>query len=150
MAEGIFADLIHQKQLQHRFSFDSAGTANYHIGDSPDSRMQETAQKHGIELVSKARQLSISDFEKFDYILAMDQSNYNNIINLKERSNVQKEPQIYLMRAFDLEEHQNKEVPDPYYGGMDGFDEVYQILKRSCENFLDKLLQQQDDINTKH
>ena len=150
MAEGIFADLIHQKQLQHRFSFDSAGTANYHIGDSPDSRMQETAQKHGIELVSKARQLSISDFEKFDYILAMDQSNYNNIINLKERSNTQKEPQIYLMRAFDLEEHQNKEVPDPYYGGMDGFDEVYQILKRSCENFLDKLLQQQDDINTKH
>lgn len=149
MAEGVFADLIHQKQLQHRFSFDSAGTSNYHIGDLPDSRMRETAQKHGIELTSKARQVAVSDFDEFDYILAMDQSNYNNIINLQKRSNSQKEPKIYLMRNFDVQEHQGKDIPDPYYGGIDGFEEVYQILKRSCENFLIELLQQQDN-NTKN
>lgn len=134
MAEGVFIDLLEQKNLNDQIYCESAGTAAYHSGELPDSRMRDTARKHGIELTSRARQVEESDLNEFDYVLAMDQSNYRNIMALTNQPDKVK-AKVMLMRAFDPED-KDGEVPDPYYGGIDGFENVYQILKRSNENFL--------------
>jgi protein-tyrosine phosphatase len=81
MAEGIFKKLVDENKLNNKITCDSAGTSDYHIGELPDYRMQQTAQKHGIELTHKARQLSKKDFSTFDYIIAMDESNFTHIKN---------------------------------------------------------------------
>ncbi len=133
MAEGIFQQMTKAENLP--YDCDSAGTSNYHIGELPDERMRKTARTHEIELTHRARQISKEDFDKFDYIIAMDKSNYQNILNLKSRVNNAAEPKIMLMRSFD-QDKADLEVPDPYYGGIDGFEQVYQILYRSNENFI--------------
>ncbi|MEO1655619.1 MAG: low molecular weight protein-tyrosine-phosphatase, partial [Bacteroidota bacterium] len=119
MAEGIFKQMVNELGLD--IICDSAGTSSYHIGELPDERMRLTAKNHGIDLTHRARQLAQDDFDKFQYILAMDQSNYQNIMNLKIRVSSQAEPTIKLIRDFDP--HQgNKQVPDPYYGDQEDFE----------------------------
>lgn len=139
MAEGVFKDLLEKKSLTGDIYCESAGTAAYHEGELPDSRMRDTARQHSIELISRARQIIPEDLEEFDYILAMDKSNYRNIMRLAKQPGNTK-AQVIMMRDFDPED-KGGEVPDPYYGGSDGFENVYQILKRSNENFLDFLTQ---------
>jgi protein-tyrosine phosphatase len=134
MAEGIFIDLIEKSGLSKSVEIDSAGTASYHIGELPDHRMRDTARKNGIELVRTARQFVASDFSEFDYILAMDSSNLNDMLSLKPDG--QTKAQVFLMREFD-ELEKGASVPDPYYGGLNGFDEVYDILLRSNTAFLE-------------
>lgn len=133
MAEGIFAKLSKESPLE--ISYDSAGTSAYHIGELPDERMRETASEKGIQLTHRARQIVREDFDKFDYIIAMDKSNYENILNYKNRINKASETTIMLMRSFDSEK-ENLEVPDPYYGGSNDFERVYQILWRCNQNFI--------------
>jgi protein-tyrosine phosphatase len=112
---------------------DSCGTANYHIGDSPDSRTIENARKNGVVIEHCGRQFSANDLQNFDFILAMDNSNYQNILRLlKDKSHT---PKVKLMREFDTV-NKGGEVPDPYYGGEKHFQEVFEILDRSTENFL--------------
>lgn len=137
MAEGIFKQMVNEQGLD--YICDSAGTSSYHIGELPDERMRLTAQNHGIELTHRARQLAQDDFDKFHYILAMDQSNYQNILSLKNRVSNQAEPKIMLIRDFDPNKG-NRQVPDPYYGNQDDFEEVYQILSRANHQFLEHLL----------
>ncbi|OJJ22985.1 protein tyrosine phosphatase [marine bacterium AO1-C] len=134
MAEGVFQDLLEQNNLTDQISCDSAGTGAYHVGELADHRMRDTAKQHNLELTSRARQVTEEDLHEFDYVLAMDKSNYRNIMRLTNDPNSIK-AQVMLMRDFD-ELDQGGEVPDPYYGGIDGFENVYQILKRSNEKFL--------------
>ena len=122
--------------LQDYFYIDSAGTAAYHVGESANSKSQATANKHGVHLPSKARKFEYADFEDFDLILAMDSENYRNIKNLDRKD--QFFDKIKMMREFDPEPGDG-EVPDPYYGGLQGFENVFQVLNRSCNALLDEL-----------
>ncbi len=135
-AEGLLLHEAKERNIENYFYIDSAGTAAYHIGEPANSKSQATANKYGVHLPSKARQLDERDLEEFDLILAMDSENYKNI-NALDRNN-QFSDKIRMMREFDPSPD-NSEVPDPYYGGMDGFEHVYKILKRSCTALLDEL-----------
>lgn len=132
LAEAIFDAKVKSKGLEGTFSSDSAGTANYHIGSAPDPRSVEVAKKHGIPINHKGRQISMQDSKEFDYILAMDASNFRNIIHALG----EKPEGLYLMRDFDPE-NKGADVPDPYYGGQNGFEDVYQMLDRSIDELID-------------
>lgn len=134
-AEGVFQHLINDRGLENYFEIDSAGTSAYHVGQSANSKSQRTAQKHGITLHSKARQFESSDLDYYDLILAMDNENFRNVQHM---ANGNQENKIGRMRDFDPQPGDG-EVPDPYYGGPEGFENVFQIVKRSCENLLDEL-----------
>lgn len=135
MAEAIFAHLVKQKGLDNEILADSAGTASYHIGNQPDHRTISCLQKNSIFVNHKARQFIANDFNEFDYILPMDRENLEAILSL----NMHSKEGIILMRHFDPID-KNAEVPDPYYGGLDGFDLIFEILMRSSENLLEHLI----------
>ncbi|MGK7396206.1 MAG: low molecular weight protein-tyrosine-phosphatase [Candidatus Cyclobacteriaceae bacterium M3_2C_046] len=139
LAEAIFIKQIKERGWEKKFRVDSAGTSNYHIGDEPDQRTFEVAEKNGLTLDHLGRQIKIEDFRDYDYILAMDQSNYDDIMSYKAyvAKGIQL-PEIHLMRKFENDGSQ-KDVPDPYFGGSRGFQEVYDILERTIANFLDYL-----------
>lgn len=138
LAEGIMSHRITEAGLADKIEVDSCGTSNYHIGDKPDVRTRTNAKKNGISLNHLGRQLTEMDLEEFDFILAMDRSNHQNIMRLKNASkHISK---IKLMREFDPA--QGDEVPDPYYGGEQGFQEVFEILDRSVEGFISHLRSQ--------
>tara|TARA_B100000989_G_C19487974_1_gene448391 strand:- start:346 stop:813 length:468 start_codon:yes stop_codon:yes gene_type:complete len=134
LAEAIFNQKIAEKGLNHAFKADSAGTGHWHIGENPDPRTIAIARKNNVPIQHTGRQFS-SDDSAFDYILAMDGNNLTNILSLMETPH----EGLFLMRYFD---HEQKEadVPDPYYGGDDGFQKVYDILDRSCERFIEFLV----------
>jgi protein-tyrosine phosphatase len=135
MAEGIFKHKIKQLGLQSSIKSDSAGTAAYHVGEQPDPRTIQTLNKHNIEFRHAARQARTTDADKFDFIMAMDNQNY---LDLKDilPSDFQG---LYKMRDFDADDP-GADVPDPYYGGSAGFDNVYQMLDRSIERFITEKL----------
>jgi protein-tyrosine phosphatase len=133
LAEAIFKEKVKKAGLEKWIEADSCGTSNYHIGGSPDPRTIANATKNGITIDHCGRQLCIDDLETFDFILAMDKSNYKNILAITE--NHAHKQKVMLMREFDPIE-KGGEVPDPYYGGEQGFQHVYDILDRSMENFL--------------
>lgn len=135
LAEGLFLKHIKENNLESQISCDSAGTAGYHIGELADPRTRKNAESHGVKLIHKARQFSTKDFENFDYILLMDDSNLNNVEYLK-KDNVKSK--IFKMRFFD-HDFKDHDVPDPYYLGEEGFENVYNILDRSTLNFLEFL-----------
>ena len=119
------------------YEIDSAGTAAYHVGNLADPRMRATASKHGIEITSRAREFVAEDFNDFDYILVMDDSNYRNVLSLA--SSKEDEQKVFKLRYFDDEIYKNEDVPDPYYGGDAGFENVYQMVMRSCKNLKEYL-----------
>ena len=125
--------LIEQAGLSDRIICDSAGTSDYHIGSSPDPRMTEAARNRKIKLLGKARQFQPSDFEAFNLILAMDRENYQDILALDPDGKYQ--DKLHLICDFAAH-HQEKEVPDPYYGGREGFDNVIDLLLDACEGLL--------------
>jgi len=135
LAEAIFKEKVRKKGLESEFQSDSCGTSNYHIGDWPDDRTVKSANKNGIPINHLGRQLKKSDFEDFDLILAMDGSNYLNILRLGDESAKSK---VKLMRDFDPKG--KGDVPDPYYGTEKDFDEVFEILDRSIENLINQLV----------
>ncbi len=122
---------------------DSAGTAAYHIGSLPDKRMRQVASERGLTLTHTARQLSADDFEKFHYIMAMDESNFEDIRNESYQSTGQylADHRLYLYRLFDAERGGAKIVPDPYFGEMADFIDTYNIVERSGAQFLDYLIE---------
>lgn len=137
MAEGIFKELVREKGLSNRFQIDSAGTGAYHAGELPDPRMRSTAASHGLKLTSRARQLRAEDFTTFDLIIAMDRSNFNNIRAEAVKASVaEADFELRMMREFD-DSADHEDVPDPYYGGDSSFEDVYQMLKRSCNRLLE-------------
>lgn len=132
--------LIEQRGLQDRIVCDSAGTSSYHIGSPPDRRMAAAAKKRGITLQGSARQFTRSDFETFDLILAIDEDNYRNILALDSKGTYQSK--VKLMCDF-CRTHGDREVPDPYYGGPEGFNYVIDLLRDACEGLLEYVLETQ-------
>ena len=135
LAQGVFQDLVNQKKLEQKIIVSSAGTGGWHIGDLPDERMRRTAQSKGIQLESRARQFQSADFNRFNLILAMDHSNLARLKKIAP-SNLPSE-KLMLFRSFDPECNGDQDVPDPYYGGAKGFEEVYSMVKRTCPPLLD-------------
>ena len=137
-AEAIFIDLVKKKGLNDNFLVDSAGTGSWHIGKKADKRMRIAAKKRGVEILSKARQINTKDFEKFNYIIAMDDSNFRNIQDLKNRTSSTDFASIKKIQNF-RSVFNEQEVPDPYFGGDDGFDYVLDILEDSVNSFLESI-----------
>ncbi|MEQ8904753.1 low molecular weight protein-tyrosine-phosphatase [Ekhidna sp.] len=131
LAEAIFKKKLQKEGLINKIEADSAGTANYHVGENPDPRTIEIAAKHGVFFTHKGQQFKKNHVVEFDYLVAMDESNIQNmVLELGE-----KPEKLLLMRNFDPY-GKGEDVPDPWYGGMNGFENVYQILDRSLDNFL--------------
>ena len=137
-AEAIFINLINKKGLNDSFIVDSAGTGSWHIGKKADTRMRVAAQKRGLKILSRARQINAEDFEKFNYIITMDDSNFENIIDLKSRKSLSNFSSINKIQNF-RSVFEDREVPDPYFGGNEGFDNVLDILEDSVSGFLDTI-----------
>lgn len=135
-AEGIFRAMADKAGLRDRFVIDSAGTGAYHVGESPDWRTQRCSELHGIPLPFAARQFTVRDFDEFDYILAMDHSNFRDICELA-RSDADR-AKVSLLRAHDPSADALS-VPDPYYGTGDGFERVFQICWAACAGLFAKL-----------
>lgn len=135
LAEGLFLHKVQQAGLEGQFHIDSCGTGGWHVGNLPDPRSREVAALHNITLPSRARKLDASDFAEYDYILAMDRDNKQDL-ELAARNAPDAKAQIFLMREFD-QEGKGEDVPDPYYGGTNGFHDVYAMLDRSTEGLLD-------------
>lgn len=132
LAEGIL-----QAKLPKNYIVDSAGTANYHVGTAPDKRSVVTAKKFGVDISQqKCRQISKSDFENFDYIYVMDVSNYKNVLAIAPNEEAKQKVKIILN---ELHPDKNLEVPDPYYGDMQGFEDVYKMLDEVCEVIASKI-----------
>ncbi|MEP3438755.1 MAG: low molecular weight protein-tyrosine-phosphatase [Hoeflea sp.] len=128
LAEGIFRHSLAGAGLSGLVTVDSAGTGNWHQGDAPDPRSVETAQSHGIDIsAQRARQVTLEDFDRFDLIVAMDRSNE---ATLRARAPLAKQAGIVLFLDHSL--NHRADIPDPYYGGADGFEDVYQLLREGC------------------
>lgn len=132
LAEGIM-----RSKLPNDFYIDSAGTGGWHAGELPDKRSIAIAKKYGIDLTNqRARQFHKNDFEAFDCIYVMDMSNYKNVLALAPNERAKAKVKLILNEIFPNE---NVEVPDPYYGGEDGFEQVYQMLDNACTRVAEKL-----------
>ncbi|MBD0403619.1 low molecular weight protein-tyrosine-phosphatase [Flammeovirga sp. EKP202] len=138
LADGLMHHKIAERKLDRFFEIDSAGTYAGHAGERADSRMRSTAQKHGVELASIARQFLAEDLDHFDYVIVMDDSNYTNVTRLAT-DDVQLS-KVSKLRSFD-NQTSNKDVDDPYYGGISGFENCYQVVSESVDNFIDHLIQ---------
>ena len=126
LAEGIL------RKLSQKLEIDSAGTSNFHIGSPPDHRMIETAKQHDIDISElAARQFIPKDFEYFDKIVVMDAANYQDVIRLAQDED-HKNKVVFALAG-------NKDVPDPYFGGKEGFETVYQLLHNACQQILDSI-----------
>ena len=136
-AEGVFRYVVKKRNLQDQISIDSAGTHAYHIGESPDSRSQSTALSRGVNLsAQRARKAVAEDFERFDYVIAMDRSNYEDLKLLGQGADLSK---LHLFMSF-AKAWDNDEVPDPYYGGANGFEEVFDMVQSASEGLLEHIL----------
>ncbi len=133
LAEAIFKSKAKEKNEAQYFEVDSCGTSNYQIGDPPDLRTVANASKNGIVLNHLARQIQLHDLDYYDLIVAMDKMNYRDILRLAKNEVHQKK--IMLMRNFDSI-GKGQDVPDPYHGSERDFQEVFEILNRSMENFI--------------
>jgi protein-tyrosine phosphatase len=136
LAEAIFKAKISRKGWDHLVEAESCGTANYHVGDSPDHRTLTNASKNGVIIDHLGKQLSMQLVEEYDFILAMDKSNFQNILRLNGAEGHAKK--ISLMRSFDPERDDDA-VPDPYYGTERDFQNVFEILDRSVDLFVQHL-----------
>lgn len=140
-AEGVMLNLIEERGLQDQFTVDSAGTASYHTGERADPRSAAAARSRGIHLPSRARQFLAEDFERFDYVLACDSSNYG---DLKALAGPENQSKLHMLLDFDPENPKGTSVPDPYYGGERGFETVLDLCESACRKLLDKLLEQNE------
>lgn len=136
-AEGVFVKLVADAGLEGEFFIDSAGTAGYHSGELADPRSREAASRRGYQLLSRSRQFVVSDFDTFDVICAMDLHNLKDLRALAPSPLAEKK--LSLLRAFDPTAPKSAIVPDPYYGGARGFDEVIDICERACRGLLETL-----------
>ncbi|MBI1223368.1 MAG: low molecular weight phosphotyrosine protein phosphatase [Bacteroidetes bacterium] len=137
LAEGLFIAKVRAAGLETKYLIDSAGTSSYHEGALADPRTRENARQNGIELVSRSRPFRKQDFVDFDIILTMDRNNYTNVKRL-EPTFPEEIGRVFMMRDFDLMSP-GSDVPDPYYGGNEGFQRVFDILDQSTTELLKQL-----------
>jgi protein-tyrosine phosphatase len=136
LAEGVFRSLVHARGLDHHYRIGSAGTGGWHAGERPDARSIAVALRNGVRLTSRARQVRAADLDDFDYLIAMDRQNLSELTDLARAH--EGSAAIHLLREFDSDPG-DRQVPDPYYGGEDGFDRVYAMVLRACTGLLDTL-----------
>ena len=137
-AEGVFLHLLDQRGLNDQFIVDSAGTGGWHVGNPADRRMQAAANKRGIQLPSRARQISLNDLRTFDLVLTMDDANLAAVRSLADEAGSQATATIQSMLSFSTA-FSETEVPDPYYGGEAGFEHVLDLLQDACSNLLNDI-----------
>lgn len=136
LAEGVLLHLVEKHQLN--IVIDSAGTSNYHIGEAPDSRTVANAKKHNIDLSPlRARQFVRSDFDKFDKIFVMDKSNRRDVLNLARHESDIAKVDFFLNLLFP---GSDIEVPDPYYGGEEGFEQVFNLVWQASEKLIQEFI----------
>ena len=132
-AEAVMRGLVEERGLAGVIEIDSAGTGDWHVGKPSDPRAIEVAAGRGVELTSRARQVGVADFDEFDLIVAMDRSNHEHLVALAGGD----ETKVRLLRGYGGDA--DPDVPDPYFGGNDGFEEVLDIIERNCSLLLDEL-----------
>jgi protein-tyrosine phosphatase len=138
LAENVFRHLVEEAGLEGAFDVDSAGTGSWHVGQPPDSRAASVARARGIELRGRARQVTHDDLVAFDYVIAMDRDNLEELEHMARGGHAT--ARIQLLRAYDPRPD-GDEVPDPYYGGASGFEDVFDIVSRSCRTLLASILE---------
>jgi protein-tyrosine phosphatase len=135
MAEGLLRDLAAQKEIG--LEIDSAGTGDWHQGEPPDERAVRQMEMRGHDISQlRARQIQTEDLDRFDVIFTMDASNYQNVLKLAQTEEQRQKVRMFLNEAWS---GQNRQVPDPWFGGEEGFEQVYFLLERACEAFLQDL-----------
>jgi protein-tyrosine phosphatase len=142
LAKAVFRDKVKQHGLEDQFEIVSSGTSNYHVGEQADRRMRQTADRHGLSLEAhRASQFQKEDLEAFDHVFVMDKSNLNDVLHLDE--NDEYGGKVRLFREFDPEPG-DYQVPDPYHGGRQGFENVFDIVERTSEMLLHRLIEEHD------
>jgi protein-tyrosine phosphatase len=137
-AEGVFTDLVRKHELSDVIIIDSAGTHAYHVSEPPDNRAQIAARKRNIDLSTlRARKAHEKDFHHFDYLLAMDRSNYEDLLSICPEG-MESKLHLFLNFASELDE---KDVPDPYYGGPSGFERVLDMIEEASQGLLEHLVE---------
>jgi protein-tyrosine phosphatase len=137
LAEALFWREVVQKGRVDNYQADSAGTSDWHQGESPDTRMRRVAARHGLIYDHRARQFQSRDLDLFDMVIAMDRENRDQLKNMARWPNQRRK--IHLLREYDPDGGPDVSVPDPYYGGIDGFEDIYAIIERSVHGLLSKL-----------
>jgi protein-tyrosine phosphatase len=132
-ADGVMRDVVEKSGLSARIEIDSAGTEGWHSGKLPDQRMRQAASARGLTLDHRARQFKAADLERFDLILAMDRDNERNIRALDRENRHTAKIRLFCDFCTD---HSEREVPDPYYGGPEGFEHVLDLIEDGCEGLL--------------
>lgn len=132
-AEAVMRGLVEERGLTELIEIDSAGTGDWHIGKPADPRAIEAAELRGVELTSRARQVGEADFDEFDLIVAMDRTNHENLVAIAGGD----DSKVRLLREYGGDDE--LDVPDPYFGGRDGFEEVLDIIERNCRVLLEEL-----------
>ena len=138
-AEGVFKKKIKDRNLENLFTVDSAGTGSWHVGNLADPRMRETALTRGIELTSRSRKIQENDLYEFDYILVMDSDNLNAVKSLIKDKLNPINSKIKLILSYS-KDSKLVEVPDPYYGGQNGFEKVLDLLDEAIDRLIDSLI----------
>tara|TARA_Y100001968_G_scaffold281002_1_gene277980 strand:+ start:52 stop:525 length:474 start_codon:yes stop_codon:yes gene_type:complete len=138
-AEGIFNQKIKDRDLENLFVVDSAGTGGWHVGNLADPRMREAALSRGIELISRSRKIDINDLYEFDHIFVMDKDNLNAVKSLITEDMNPIHSKIKLILSYS-KKSQLDEVPDPYYGGQNGFEKVLDLLNDAIDELIDSLI----------
>jgi len=131
--------LVDQEGMSDRIKVDSAGTGDWHVGDPPDRRAQAVGAARGIPLSGAAQQFTADDFARYDHVLAMDRSNRDDLLRMAPGP--ADKAKVRLLRSFDASAPPDADVPDPYYGGARGFEEVFEICERACRGLLEHLRQ---------
>lgn len=135
LAHGLLLQKV--KDLDLNWEVDSAGTSNYHVGDLPDRRSIDIARKNNLDITyQRGRQFTKEDFQRFDEIFVMDSSNYQNVLRLAENDEEREKVKLILNESFPGE---NRAVPDPYYGGNQGFENVYKMLDEATNKIIERL-----------
>lgn len=135
MAEGIFRQKAADKNIE--VQLDSAGTGGWHVGEAPDRRMQQTGKQHGVDISDlRGRQFTAADFDRFDQIFVMDDSNRENVLALARNDEDRSKVEMMLNTIYPGED---MSVPDPYFGGQQGFEHVFDLLDRAAEKVLSEL-----------
>jgi protein-tyrosine phosphatase len=136
-AEGVMKSQLRREGLSDRVAVESAGTADYHVGELPDHRSRAAAKARGVSLDSRAQQFTRADFARFDWVLAMDQQNMLHLSALAPDDAARQK--LRLLRSFDAAAPPGAPVPDPYHGGADGFEEVLDLCEAACAGLIEHL-----------
>ena len=139
-AQGVMQRLVDERGLTDRFYIDSAGMGGWHVGDLPDKRMRVHARSRGYELTHRARKVQSRDFDDFGLIVGMDASNVDELRDLA--ATIEQQDKVVMMGDYIRQYPHYDHVPDPYYEGSEGFELVLDLLEDSCENLLDRILEQ--------